>query len=173
MLTTKITFAQTSADSTTTDPVPAGNTVEFGPGGVVVEKKSTLADPAKDYDDNGNRLSSGTVKPDSASTVHSDKDGNKRAAPALVEKKTSTTCAGTITRFSPDTIVVKTTASGDPVSYSSTKATLYVDQDGNDVSMKTMKSGMPVTVYYRQEGDKRIVSKVVAQSKTSTTMSGL
>jgi len=164
-LTTKITFAQTSADSTTTtNTVPAGNTVQFGPGGAVVEKKATLANPAKDYDDDGNRLSSGTAKTDSASTVQEDKDGNKMAAPTAVEKK-----AGTITQFSADTIVVQSTGSGDAVSYSSTKATLYVDQNGNDVSMKTMKSGMPVTVYYRQEGDKRIVSKVVAQSKTTTS----
>jgi len=101
---------------------------------------------------------------------------------------TSTTqCAGTISQFSPDTIVVRSTTSATPVSYSYSKTTTYVDQNGNPVSMETVKSGLPVTVYYTQDGDKMIASKVVVQStgtgdassapvsetkKTTTTTSG-
>jgi hypothetical protein len=39
---------------------------------------------------------------------------------------------------------------------------------GNPVSMETVKSGLPVTVYYTQEGDQMIADKVVVR-KTSTT----
>jgi hypothetical protein len=49
------------------------------------------------------------------------------------------------------------------VSYSYSKTTTYVDQNGNPVSMETVKSGLPVTVYYTQEGDKMVASKVVVQ----------
>ena len=81
---------------------------------------------------------------------------------------TSTTqSVGTISQFNPDTIVVKTTSSADPISYSYSKTTTYVDQNGNPVSMETVKSGLPVTVYYTQDGDRMIASRVVVQS-TST-----
>jgi hypothetical protein len=81
----------------------------------------------------------------------------------------TTTSAGTISQFSPDSIVVKTTTSSDPISYSSTKTTTYVDQNGNPVSVETVKSGMPVTVYYTQDGDKMIASKVVVQSTAASS----
>ena len=55
------------------------------------------------------------------------------------------------------------------MSYSYTKTTTYVDQNGNPVTMDIVKSGMPVTVYYTQDGDKMIASKVVVQRTTTTT----
>ena len=54
-----------------------------------------------------------------------------------------------------------------PVNYTYTKTTTYVDQSGNPVSVETVKSGLPVTVYYTQDGDKMIASRVVVQT-TST-----
>jgi len=81
----------------------------------------------------------------------------------------ATQSAGTISQFSPDTIVVRSTTSSAPVSYSYTKTTTYVDQNGNPVSMETVKSGLPVTVYYTQDGDKMIATKVVVQHTTTTS----
>jgi len=81
----------------------------------------------------------------------------------------TTTSAGTVSQFSPDTIVVKSTTSADPISYSYTKTTSYVDQDGNPVSSETVKSGAPVTVYYTQDGDKMVATKVVVRKTTTTT----
>ena len=81
----------------------------------------------------------------------------------------STQSAGTISQFSPDTIVVRSTTSATPVSYSYSKTTTYVDQNGNPVSMETVKSGLPVTVYYTQDGDKMIATKVVVQHTTTTS----
>lgn len=82
---------------------------------------------------------------------------------------TSTTSAGTISGFNPNTIVIKTEKSPDPVSYSYTKTTTYVDEAGAPVSMETVKSGLPVTVYYTKDGDKMVASKVIVR-KTETTV---
>ena len=81
----------------------------------------------------------------------------------------TTTSAGTVSDFSPDAIVIKTTTATDPVSYSYTKTTTYVDEDGNPVSSETVKSGAPVTVYYTQDGDKMVATKVVVRKTTTTT----
>ena len=82
--------------------------------------------------------------------------------------QSTTTSAGTISEFSPDVITVRTQSSATPVAYSYSKTTTYVDQDGNPVSMDVVKSGLPVTVYYSQNGDKMIASKVVVQKTVST-----
>jgi len=91
-------------------------------------------------------------------------------APSVTSTTTSTTTsAGTVSQFSPDTIVVKTTTSADPISYSYTKTTTYVDENGNAVSSETVKSGAPVTIYYAQDGDKMVATKVVVRKTTTTT----
>ena len=93
----------------------------------------------------------------------------------------TTTSAGTISEFSPQTIVVKTEQAADPVRYTYTKSMTYVDDEGNPVSMETVKSGLPVTVYYVKDGDNLVASKVIVrrsvtvpaphvqESKTTTT----
>jgi hypothetical protein len=81
----------------------------------------------------------------------------------------STTSTGTISSFSPDVISVQSTSSSAPVSYTYSKTTTYVDENGNAVSMDIVKSGLPVTVYYTQDGDKMIASKVVVQRTATTT----
>ena len=95
--------------------------------------------------------------------------------------QTTTTSAGTISDFGPDAIVVKTESASEPVHYSYSKSTTYVDEDGNPVSMETVKSGLPVTVYYAKDGDNLVASKVIVrktvvqpaarvdESKTTTT----
>jgi hypothetical protein len=99
--------------------------------------------------------------------------------PASVQ--TTVTSAGTISEFSPDIIAVKTADSDIPVHYTYSKTTTYVDENGNTVSMETVKSGLPVTVYYAKDGDNLVASKVIVgampvppavniqQSKTTTT----
>jgi hypothetical protein len=82
---------------------------------------------------------------------------------------TTTETAGTISDFSPDTIMIRTETSSSPTSYSYTKSTSYVDDTGAPVSMETVKSGLPVTVYYTREGDRLIADKVVVRKTTTTT----
>jgi len=91
------------------------------------------------------------------------------AAPSTTSTTTTTTSDGTVSQFSPDTIVVSSTTSATPVSYSYSKTTTYVDENGNPVSSETVKSGSPVTVYYTQDGDKMIATKVIVRKTTTTT----
>lgn len=81
----------------------------------------------------------------------------------------TTETVGTISEVSPDTIVIRSETSTAPMKYTYTKSTTYVDDMGNPVSMETVKSGLPVTVYYTQEGDKMIANKVVVRKTTTTT----
>ena len=93
-------------------------------------------------------------------------------APSTTSTTSTTTTMnsdGTVSQFSPDTIVVKTTTSSTPLSYSYSKTTTYVDENGNAVSSETVKSGAPVTVYYTQDGDKMIATKVIVRKSTTTT----
>jgi hypothetical protein len=92
------------------------------------------------------------------------------AQPSVKETTTTTTTTstGVISQFGPDTIVVKTMTSPNPVSYSYSKTTTYVDESGKPVSIETVKSGLPVTVYYDKAGDKMVATKVIVQKTTVT-----
>lgn len=85
------------------------------------------------------------------------------AASAQVSTTTTTTSAGTVSEFTPGTITVTSGPSALPVSYASSRTTTYVDENGNPVSVQTIRSGVPVTVYYSQEGDRMVASKVVVR----------
>ena len=76
---------------------------------------------------------------------------------------TTTNGAGTITEFSPDTIILRSETSPDPVRYSYSKTTTYVDETGSPVSIETVKSGLPVTVFYTKIGDRMIATKVIVR----------
>ncbi len=76
---------------------------------------------------------------------------------------TTTTSSGTIGDFSPNIITVKTESAPEPVRYTYTKTTTYVDESGSPVSMDLVKSGLPVTVYYVKDGDQMVISKVVVK----------
>lgn len=73
------------------------------------------------------------------------------------------TSMGTISEFSPNVIMIKTETGTEPVSYSYSKTTTYVDEAGNPVSLATVKSGLPVTVYYTRTGDTMTASKVIVR----------
>ena len=76
---------------------------------------------------------------------------------------TTTTSAGTISEFGPETIIIRSESSPEPVRYSYSKTTTYVDETGAPVSIETVKSGLPVTVYYAKVGDKMMASKVIVR----------
>jgi hypothetical protein len=78
---------------------------------------------------------------------------------------TTTSSAGTVSQFSPDAITV--TSGSTPVNYTYSKTTTYVDENGNPVSVETVRSGVPVTVYYSQDGNQMVASKVVVHRDIS------
>jgi hypothetical protein len=82
----------------------------------------------------------------------------------------STTSDGTVSDFSPNTITVRSTSSTSPVAYSYSKTTTYVDENGNPVSMETVRSGAPVTVYYSNDGGAMTATKVVVHRTTTTNV---
>ncbi len=103
------------------------------------------------------------------------------AQTAVQETTTTTTSLGTISEMGPETIMIRSETSPDPVSYSYSTTTTYVDETGAPVARAMVKAGAPVTVYYSKLGDKMVATKVVVrkavvpaapvieQKKTTTT----
>jgi hypothetical protein len=91
------------------------------------------------------------------------------AQTAVRETTTTTTSAGTISEFGPETIIVRSETSPEPVRYSYSKTTTYVDETGAPVSIETVKSGLPVTVYYTKVGDTMVASKVIVRKAVVKT----
>lgn len=92
---------------------------------------------------------------------------NVMLAESIATTTTTTTSEGTVSRISRDGLVVKTTTSQDPIIYS--KTTTYVDENGNPVSVETIKTGVPVTVYYDRDGNRMVATKVIVKKTTTTT----
>jgi hypothetical protein len=90
------------------------------------------------------------------------------ANPLRAQTAVETTTLGTISEFSPETIQIRTEAATAPVAYRYTKSTAYVDETGAPVSIETVKSGLPVTVYYTKSADGLIASRVVVRKTVST-----
>jgi len=85
------------------------------------------------------------------------------------EVVSTTESAGTVSEFSPDTIIIRSETSPEPIRYSYSKTTTYVDDAGNPVSMEVIKSGLPVTVHYVKEGDRVIARRVIVHRTATTT----
>ena len=88
---------------------------------------------------------------------------NFTSAQTVVKETVTTNTAGTISEFNPDTIVVRSETSTAPLRYYYTDATTYVDESGAPVTVKTVKSGLPVTVYYTKVGDRMVASRVIVR----------
>lgn len=81
----------------------------------------------------------------------------------------TTESVGTISEVNPNALIIRSETSSSPTNYTYTKSTTYVDDAGVPVSIETVKSGMPVTVYYTQEGDNMVATKVVVRKTMTTT----
>ena len=80
----------------------------------------------------------------------------------------ATTSDGTVTEFGPEEFVLRTTSSADPLRYTYGRTTTYVDEAGAPVSIRTVKSGIPVTVYSTLDGDTLRASKVIVRRAVTT-----
>jgi hypothetical protein len=85
--------------------------------------------------------------------------------PATGSSQTTTTTTstdGTVTTFTPGrTIVVRTTAAPDPISYVLGKTVHYVNKAGREIKEEMIKPGARVHVYYDGTGETRVVNRVV------------
>lgn len=70
---------------------------------------------------------------------------------------------GVISELGPETIIIRSEASPTPISYDYSRKTLYVDETGAPISVKTVTSGRSVTVYYARVGEKLVASKVMVR----------
>jgi uncharacterized protein (DUF58 family) len=82
---------------------------------------------------------------------------------------TRTETAGTISEVNPDSFTIRSESSPNPVVYTYTKQTNYINERGEPVSMETVKSGLPVTVYYTRNGNQMVAEKVLVHETTTTT----
>jgi hypothetical protein len=86
-------------------------------------------------------------------------------AETTTETTTTTTdsTSGTVSDLTSGALIVQSPSESAPLSYSYSKTTTYVDEDGNPVAVETLKSGAPVTVYYTKGTDGLTASKVVVR----------
>lgn len=84
------------------------------------------------------------------------------AAAETVTTTKTTTYVGTVSEVNPatSTIILKSDASPDPVTYTYSKETTFVDSTGKVVSSETIRNS-PVTVEYGTEGGKTVVRRVI------------
>jgi CRISPR/Cas system-associated exonuclease Cas4 (RecB family) len=96
---------------------------------------------------------------------------NTILAQTIVKETTAaTTSAGVISEFGPETIIIRSETSPEPIRYVYSKTTTYVDETGAPVSMETVKSGLPVTVYYVKDGERMVASKVIVRKAVVKTV---
>lgn len=68
---------------------------------------------------------------------------------------------GTISDLRNERIVVSSFSSPEPIRYFHGEGTIYVDEHGDLISLKIVRSGMSVIVFYTQTGDNRIANRIV------------
>lgn len=181
----------TSAQSVTTTTTTAGTISDFSPDTIIVKSEASPEPVRYRYsktttyvDEAGNPVSMETVRSGLPVTVYYSGAGDQRiadrvvvrrlvgapsvaVAPTRIEERSITTnAAGTISEFGPDAIVLRTEGASAPVRYSASRTTTYVDETGNPVSVDTVRSGLPVTVYYSRDGDRMIANRVVVTRRT-------
>ena len=162
----------------------SGTISEFGPGRIVIRSESeklpldyAFTKTTTYVDETGAPVSVETVKSGLPVTVYYTRDGDRliatkvvvrRMAPPeggpIVQEKTTTThthTAGTLSEFGRDAFELSSANSPAPVRYVYSTKTVYVDENGAPVSVETVKSGLPVTVYYTREGERMNAVKVI------------
>jgi hypothetical protein len=85
---------------------------------------------------------------------------------------TTTNSSGTVSSFTPDQLVIRTSPSASPLTYEFQETTTFVDEAGNPVERTEITSGAPVTVYYSKSGDKMVATKIVVKKSTTTMPRG-
>jgi len=188
--------------STTTTITTRGTVTELTPNAIAVKVKSSATPVRYAFtrtttyvDENGNPVSIETVRTGVPVTVYYEKNGSGLVADKVVLRKsivttdaavpttttttvsnlpTPPTADGIVSDADSDEIAIRTPASSVPVHYKAQDATAYVDENGSPVSRKSLTAGTPVTIFYEQDGDSLLATRVVVKNpavieKTTTT----
>lgn len=185
LTTVGITRAQ-NIEATTTTTTSEGTVSEFGPQGLIIKTAAGsqpvryISSETTNYvDEHGNAVSAKLVTSGLPVTVYYTKVGDTLIASKIMVRtgvvapaitilpvetaQTTTMSVGTISEFGPKRIILRTESSSEPLPYIYSKTTTYVDESGAPVSIKTVKSGLPVTVYYTKVGDNFVANKVIVR----------
>ena len=184
-----------SAQTVTTTTTHSGGTItEINPQAISIRTETssapvryTATSKTTYVDEAGAPVSMEIIKSGAPVTVYYVKEGDRMVADKVVVKKkttttttddasavpggtssTTTTTIGTITESSPDTLIVRSESSPNPIRYTYSKKTVYVDESGAPVSRELIKSGVPVTVHYVKQGDTMMANRVVVRKKVTT-----
>ena len=197
LLAAPILNAQDAVRETTTvvsQPVEAVGTITEFAGDAIVIRTKEGAEPVRygftkttEYvDEAGNRITRDVVKSGTPVTVRYVKEGDRMVVSRVIVRKQTTTTEtgpasttttttvkpietiGTVTAFDPDAIMIRTKETAEPVRYSYSKTTEYVDEAGNRVERELVKSGVPVTIRYVKDGDRMLVSRVIVRKQITT-----
>ena len=187
--------APTVVGAPTVVPAPplvttAGTVTELGPDRVIIR---TQADPqpirytanasTQYVDETGNAVALSAIQPTTPVTVYYTKVGDAylaskvlvRRGPvnvvtdqavAPIDTTTTITTHGTLTQSDPGGIVIRSDEAPNPLRYTYTKTTTYVDEAGKPVAIKTVPTGVPVTVYHRRVGDQLVATRVIVRQAT-------
>jgi hypothetical protein len=90
--------------------------------------------------------------------------GSSALAQRVEATTTTTTSEGTVSEFGQQAIVIQTAAGTQPVRYLSSETTNYVDEQGHPVSLETVRSGLPVTIFYTKVGDTLVATKIMVRT---------
>jgi hypothetical protein len=184
--------AQAQIPPSVTTTTSAGTIQDFSPDSMTVTTQSspepvhfTSSKTTTYVDENGNPVSVQTIRSGAPVTVFYDTNGDQKVVTKVVVRKsvdadgsaaqtttTTTSTAGTVNSFGDNTISIKSDPTSTPVNYSFTKTTTYVDENGNPVSVDTVRSGAPVTVYYDREGDQMVATRVMVRKSTLVNPDG-
>jgi hypothetical protein len=85
-------------------------------------------------------------------------------APTPTSATVSTTATGTITRIMGEMLYIKTDGATEPVGYSLTRTTAYVDDQDAPVQLANVKEGRAVIIYFVMEGKDRVATKVAVRN---------
>lgn len=185
LITANTTLAQ-RIEVTNTTTTSEGTVSEFGPQAIIIKTEAGtqpvryIFNETTNYvDEAGNPLVATSVRAGLPVTVYYTKVGDTliaskilvklaNAVPAAPIEPALVTTIGTISQFGPERIVIRTETSPEPLHYSYGKTTTYLDETGVPVAIKTLRPGVPVTVYYTRIGDAMVASKIVVRKDVIT-----
>lgn len=178
-------YARAQLVEVTTAPAPSEGTVNKVSAQSIIITRATgvapveyLSSETTHYvDADGNPVDIAMMKSGLPVTVHYTRAGESLVATKVVlgraqvnssaaaqsDAVSAMNAAGIISEWGESRFLIKSEASPDPVSYTYSKTTTYIDEDGKPVDVSVVKTGVPVTVYYTKVGDAMVVSRVVVR----------
>jgi hypothetical protein len=105
-----------------------------------------------------------TENPVSAKTTEEFSNGETENPVSAKTEVAITTTDGFVSAYAPDEMIAVITAGGEAMSFVIGPAARYQDRAGNDVDASAVKEGSTVQVTAEENGDQRVVRRIVVDS---------